>query len=229
MVAVAKDCMGNVTDLKTLVLETSTSHGSVALFEGERLLFSESFPAGRSLGSELFAVLERALNLGSDPGSALPVQSPVRLGQIVVGLGPGSYAGVRIAISAAIGLALASGAKLLGLPSIAALDEGDYIALGDARRESFYFARVRGGECVEGPELVPAEELAGRLAAFDSENLPCFASEPLDAVPWAQLRFPDAERLGRLAIAGRAVAARDHLEPIYLRPPHITQPKGTAD
>src|SRR5947209_2188686 len=77
----------------TLALETSTATGSVALLENGRALFSERFGASRGHGSELFVSLERARSLVS------------RCDQIVVGLGPGSYAGVRIAIAAAIGLA----------------------------------------------------------------------------------------------------------------------------
>ena len=45
----------------TLVLETSTPRGGVALFRGEELVFSHSFTADRSHSSELFAVVERAL------------------------------------------------------------------------------------------------------------------------------------------------------------------------
>ena len=205
--------------MTTLVLETSTPQGSVALFRpnphgsGEpELLFSETFQAGRSHSSQLFAVLERALA----PGTA-----PTR---VAVGLGPGSYAGVRIAIAAATGLSVATGAGLLGVPSILALDDCDYVALGDARRDSFYFAVVRGGECVTGPLLVSAGDLENRLAWAEAERLPLFTSEPLPRVPQAQLRFPSAERIGRLAMAGKGISARDLLEPIYLREPHITKP-----
>src|SRR3977135_2227245 len=52
---------------------------------------------------------------------------------IVVGLGPGSYAGIRIAISAAIGLAQARGARLVGLPSNCAFEGDEYCVIGDAR------------------------------------------------------------------------------------------------
>lgn len=194
-----------------LSIETSTGQGSVALLTGGDVRFSESCAAGRSHSSQLFAVLERALRVG------IPID------QVVVGLGPGSYAGVRIAISAAIGYHVASGAGLIGIPSIVTLDDGDYVALGDARRESFYFALVRSGECVEGPLLVSAAALADKLT--QTSNLPVFASELLPDVPVVQFRYPCAERLGRLALAGKSIVARGCLEPIYLRDPHITQAK----
>jgi len=199
----------------TLAIETSTHQGSVAVLHEGHIIFSESCGAGRSHSSLLFSVLERALK-------ALPESS--RIDQIAVGLGPGSYAGVRIAIAAATGFALATGATLVGLPSIVALSEGEYVALGDARRESYYFAQVRDGECVEGPVLLSAEELAQRLAAC---SVPVIASEELDAVVSGaiELRYPCAERLARLAAAGRSIAARGDLQPIYLREPHITTAK----
>ncbi len=198
-----------------LAIETSTHQGSVAVLRDGVTIFNESCGAGRSHSSLLFATLERALK-------ALPAGE--KLDQIAVGLGPGSYAGVRIAISAATGLALATGAKLLGVNSLAALAEGEFLAVGDARRQSFSLTHVRGEECVEGPLLLPATELATRLPGT---GLPVFTSEALavDLPVTPTLRYPEAERLARLAAAGHAIAAREQLEPLYLREPHITTAK----
>jgi tRNA threonylcarbamoyladenosine biosynthesis protein TsaB len=190
----------------TLALETSTPRGGVALFKDRELAFSESFTADRSHSSELFAVIERALAGGARPG------------RIVVGLGPGSYAGVRIAIAAGIGISVATGAELVGVPSVAALDSGEYVALGDARRGSYYFAAVNDGEMGAGPMLLTREELELRLAGMQA---PVFSSEEL-GLPGVQIRFPEVNRIGRLGIEGRGVWARGVLEPIYLRDPHIT-------
>lgn len=198
----------------TLAIETSTNEGSVALFRDEELLFSNSFQSGRSHSSILFVALEKAL-------AVAPIGAE---DQIVVGLGPGSYAGVRIGISAAVGLSVATGAKLVGIPSIATLGGGRYLALGDARRETYYFAKVDEGACLEGPILVTAEELAAKLSATESEWRR-ISSESLPLVPGLEIAFPSAVRLGQLAVAGRSVIARDHLEPVYLRDPHITLPK----
>lgn len=198
-----------------LAIETSTHQGSAALLRDGHLLFNESCGAGRSHSSLLFSTLERAL---------ATIPQGERLSHLAVGLGPGSYAGVRIAISAATGLALATGAELLGLPSTAALAEGEYIAVGDARRASFSFTHVRGGECVEGPLLFSAAELAEKLTAY---SCPVYTSEALDAtLPITpELVYPSAERLARLAAQGHSIVARGDLEPIYLREPHITAPK----
>lgn len=197
--------------MRTLALEISTSQGGVALLNGSELVFNETFSAGREHGARFFAVLERAL----------AVRQP---DQIVVGLGPGSYSGTRIAISAAVGLSLGTGAKLLGIPSIAAFAADEFVAIGDARRDSFYFSHVRNGEVLEGPRLLDRAALAARLGKND---FPIFAAEPLD-FPRVTLRFPMAEKLARLAVAGISIAARGQLEPIYLRDPHITIPRPVS-
>src|SRR5205085_7654003 len=95
--------------MNILAIETSTSRGSVALLSAAGVLFESSFSAERGHSSALFAHLERALKI-------------VKPDQIVVGLGPGSYSGVRVAIAAAIGLELATGGAWFGGPSVAAIE-----------------------------------------------------------------------------------------------------------
>ena len=199
-----------------LAIDTSTTRASVAVLDNGRVVFSETFVADRTHSVELFAILERAVKIAP------------HCGQIVIGLGPGSYSGIRIAISAAIGFGIGTKARLLGIPSIVALetDAPEYLAVGDARRGTFYFARIRDRECIEGPMLLPPEELRAKLAAH--ESLPVLNSDPLDAVPLARIAFPSAEILARLAEQGRGICATDALEPIYLRPPHITTPGNVA-
>ncbi len=197
-----------------LAIDTSTDHGSVALLTGGEMRLDENFVADRSHSSTLFAVLERAVALAP------------RVDQVVIGLGPGSYAGVRIAIATAIGLELGIGAELAGIPSVAALetDAADYIAIGDARRETFYFTRVADGVCAEGPLLATEAELRERLAAHPA--LPVFTTAALSGFPAARIALPSAARIARLADAARGITATGDLEPIYLREPHITPPKA---
>lgn len=197
-----------------LAIDTSTDHGSVALLTGGEMRLDETFVADRIHSSTLFAVLERAVALAP------------RVDQVVIGLGPGSYAGVRIAIATAIGLELGIGAELVGIPSVAALetDAADYIAIGDARRETFYFTRVADGVCTEGPLLATEAELRERLGAHPA--LPVFTTVALAGFPAALIALPSAARIARLADAARGITATGDLEPIYLREPHITPPKA---
>ena len=199
----------------TLAIDTSTPRGSVAVFAYGDLVFDESFTADRSHSASLFACLERAR-------ACTP-----RVHQVAIGLGPGSYAGIRIAIAAALGFELTLGAKLVGLPSVVAVDTQatEYLAIGDARRETFYFTRVLDRVCVDGPRLMTEAELREALESFPSQ--PCFSGVPLAAFPSAKVAPPSAVVLARLAAEGRSIVATGDLEPIYLREPHITMPKAS--
>lgn len=199
--------------MKTLALELSSGLGSIALLEDGKALFDRSFPNDRKDSGAFFENVQQCLREFGAPE------------EIVVGLGPGSYAGVRIAIATAIGLRTAAGARLVGIPSICALDVAvhDYGVIGDARRQSFFFARVTNGRVIEGPVLMSAAELKTRI---ESETTPVYASEQLPQFSLAKLAYPAA---GRLAGIARTQAAEiddtRSLEPIYLREPHITVPK----
>jgi tRNA threonylcarbamoyladenosine biosynthesis protein TsaB len=199
--------------MTVLAIDTSTPQGSVTLLADGELALDARFTADRSHSSTLFAMLEDARALRE------------HFDQIVVGLGPGSYAGVRIAIAAAIGLRFSLGAKLVGIPSVAALETGaaEYVVIGDARRETFYFSRVKEGICVEGPLLATEADLRQRLEA--AGGLPVFATEEVPPFPEAQIALPSTQILARLAAEGRGIIAAGDLEPIYLREPHITRPK----
>jgi tRNA threonylcarbamoyl adenosine modification protein YeaZ len=207
-----------------LAIDTSTQRGSVSLLETppdptrasaeSTLLFEEHFLADRSHSASLFAALEKARTRARG------------IDQVAVGLGPGSYAGIRIAIGAALGFELGLGSTLLGLPSVAALetDSVEYLAIGDARRDTFYFTRVRAGLCVEGPLLATETELGTRLESLP--NLPVFACEVLPAFPKATVALPCARRLAQLAARNTGIVQRGNLEPIYLREAYITLPKN---
>ncbi|MFL6529727.1 MAG: tRNA (adenosine(37)-N6)-threonylcarbamoyltransferase complex dimerization subunit type 1 TsaB [Chthoniobacterales bacterium] len=194
--------------MRVLALELSSARGSIAFRDGDDEIFASEFANDRKHSGIFFTDLKRCVDQSGDAE------------KIVVGLGPGSYAGTRIAIAAAIGLKAATGAQLGGLPSIIALptDAPDYVVIGDARRQSFFFALVRQRCCSDGPVLCSAEELDARLR----ENiLPVFATEPILQFPAATVLHPSASILVRIPSAVTAAP----LEPIYLREPHITQPK----
>jgi tRNA threonylcarbamoyladenosine biosynthesis protein TsaB len=200
----------------TLAIDTSTTRGSVALLSGGILQLEEDFVADRSHSASLFCVLERARAL-------IPGQ---HLDQVAIGLGPGSYAGVRIAIAAAIGLEFGLGAALVGIPSAAALEteEPHFLVIGDARRETFYFTRVENGICREGPLLATESDLRARIAA--RSELPVFTSVPIPEFPDAHLALPSAVKIARIAAEGIGTPMTGDLEPIYLREPHITKPRS---
>ncbi len=199
--------------MRILAIDTSTSRGSVALLDGAKVLLDESCQSDRNHGSTLVPILQRACELAT------------HFDCIAIGLGPGSYAGVRIAIATAMGLAMATRARLVGIPSVAAWEcnEDHHIAIGDARRGTFYFTKVERGVCTEGPLLVESPALLARIAALP--GWPLLSADALDIAPLAGTGQPRALTLARLAAEGRGIVAEGDLEPLYLREPHITQPK----
>ena len=174
--------------MTTLALELSSAVGSIAWCGASpNEQFQTRFANDRKHSGAFFENLESCLKRFGRPN------------RIVVGLGPGSYAGTRIAIATATGLAAATAAELLGAPSLRAIDTDaeDYVLIGDARRHSFFFARVSGRRCLEGPVLLTEEELRGRLR---EATCPILTSEPLAAFPEVEVRYPSALILAGLEI-----------------------------
>src|SRR5881409_2698982 len=199
--------------MKILALELSTSRGGL-VWLADNVEVPYEWANDRKNSARLFENLNAVTKKFGGPDT------------IIVGLGPGSYAGTRIAISAAIGLQLSSGARLIGFPSICAMecDTHEYCTIGDARRKSFFFARVRDRALADGPTLYSEAEMKKKLDKTESA-IPIFCSESLPQFQRAVIRYPSAVVLGRLAQeAGRGFFLPP-LEPIYLREPHITMPK----
>jgi len=201
--------------VKILALELSSGRGSVAWLEHDREPFVRIFANDRKHSGLFFENLQLCSREFGAPDT------------IVVGLGPGSYAGVRIAIATAVGLRAASATNLIGIASICAMDPAarEYCVIGDARRASFFFGRVVDGRLMEGPSLHSSVDLERKIM---ESSVPLYASEPLPQFPKATLAYPSARRL--VAVARDKVdeiADTQSLEPIYLREPHITVPKAS--
>jgi tRNA threonylcarbamoyl adenosine modification protein YeaZ len=199
--------------MKILALELSTARGSLAWLDEGITDFAREWPNDRKNSSLFFENVDAVTKKFGVSDT------------IIVGLGPGSYAGTRIAISAAVGLG-SSGGHLIGFPSICAMecDSGEYCVLGDARRKSFFFAHVRANDLVEGPTLFSESELKLKLDAIAIE-MPVFTSDALPQFGRAVIRFPSALLLARLAREPQRSFSLPPLEPIYLREPHVTMPK----
>jgi len=198
--------------VKILALELSSARGSIAWRDGSAEPVAAQFANDRKHSGLFFKQLAQSIQQLPKPD------------RIAVGLGPGSYAGTRIAIASALGLRAATGAALVGISSIVALavEPSEYIVVGDARRQTFYFARVEKRQLIQPPLLCRADELRERILAAD---LPVFTTEPLTAFPAIDVAYPSAEVLVQLAAVQALLDAGAPLEPMYLREPHITQAK----
>src|SRR5438477_6459529 len=134
--------------MKILSVELSSAGGSVELFNDGNVVFFREWRNDRKNSGPFFEYLTEVQKFGKPD-------------TIVVGLGPGSYAGTRIAISAAIGFRAASQARLIGFPSICAMecDAPEFCMIGDARRQTFFLARIHGNNLAESPTLMTEAEL----------------------------------------------------------------------
>jgi len=155
------------------------------------------------------------------------------LDRIVVGTGPGSFAGIRGALAFAQGLAIGIRAKraraaddpiVYGLPSALALAQADgtTAVVGDARRGLFWVAVYEGAKTVAELHLVTKEELP---AAVPSEAVVVTTDGARIGVVLGELfgsrflgnRAPAAERLAQLALTHPELLIPEPL-PIYLSP-----------
>lgn len=202
-----------------LALDLSTARGSIAVVRDDRIIFQSSFLSERSHNAQVFAPLREALTAAGDD-----------LAGIVIGSGPGSYTGVRISIAAAQGVALSRGVWCVAWSSLTAPDievPAVYRVVGDARRQSFYLARVENGHLMPDLELVSAEEAQQRIT--EGEWLTFDAKAPLATEACVRLTRPCAallaQRVLSLSVEERNALTQRPLTPHYLADAFITMPK----
>ena len=170
--------------MKILALEFSSLRRSVA-YDG---LEASEMGAGPTKAFELI-------------GKA--VRGPVDC--IAVGLGPGSYTGIRLGISIAQGWQIAREVKVLGISSIEVMAAQ---AQRDGRRGSVRFAI----DAQRGEFYVTTYEIADD--GFKETNRLHIAPKAEGAIMNV---FPSAALLAELAAARSDFVSADKLEPIYLR------------
>ncbi len=99
-----------------LAFDTAAGRCAAAVFDGARRLAGREEAMARGHDARLFPMIDEALaEAGLGYGD---------LDLIAVGTGPGNFTGARLAVSAARGLALATGAEAVGVDRFAALAEG---------------------------------------------------------------------------------------------------------
>ncbi|MDY6850705.1 MAG: tRNA (adenosine(37)-N6)-threonylcarbamoyltransferase complex dimerization subunit type 1 TsaB [Thermodesulfobacteriota bacterium] len=226
--------------MKALALDTATPAGSAALVQGSAVLAESNLPPGKTHSRTLVPEIQRLLTrLG------LTVHD---LDLVAVGLGPGSFTGLRIGLAVAKGLAWAAGKPLVGVPSLDALVWGlpprpiQACPMLDARRGRVYAALYRSSGA-EGAwkrqteftahtlrtlaELVREETVfigeAGKAWSrpLADELGPLFRAGPEDLVS------PRAAQVARVAfdLFNQGVKTDPaRIMPLYIRPPYIRPP-----
>ncbi len=198
--------------MSTLVIDRSTDMQSLALVENETLV-AETTLAGVDARSGDWVVRVREFLDGRTPD------------RIVVGTGPGSFAGIRAALAFAQGYAIGSGCTVLGLPSpcASALAEGPLAVVGDARREQCWIALFDGPKLVVPVFQVSRSDLAARVplgvkvVSPDGKRIGAFLEETFGDRYEASAGQPTAAGLARAFLANPALLKPEPL-PLYLNP-----------
>ena len=222
--------------MKIVALETATRDGSVALLDGDRVVERDFDPRGEGAVAALAALFAET---GVHPADVLGFG---------VSIGPGSFTGVRIGVSAAQGFCRATAARAVPVGTLeglaAAGRDSDWGLTGtlllpsvDARRGEVYAALYRVGESgpgldlLWGPEAVSCAEIARRLAGLSAaENggdcvlLGDGAALLASAFPagWARPASLGRTRAGTIArVAARKLAAGESVAPEQLVPVYV--------
>jgi tRNA threonylcarbamoyladenosine biosynthesis protein TsaB len=198
-----------------LALEFSSAQRSLAIAQGGEVLAAASATGER--GTNAFGLIEKVL------ASAKIGREEIQV--LAIGLGPGSYTGIRVALAIAQGWQLARGVKLLGIGSaecLAAQAHAEKIygrvnVVIDAQRAEFYQASLEisaaGLEEISPLKIVAATVVESRACAGET----LIGPEVTKWFPSGKILFPSATMLAQLAARRTNFSAGELLAPIYLR------------
>lgn len=208
----------------SLTFDTSGPVGSVALRRGGRLLGERTLDTRQQHSSLLLPTTDELLRAHG--------LAPLNVELWAVGLGPGSYTGIRVGIAAAKGFALAHGRPLAGAGSLEALllehgCDATVAVVVDARREEIYFAMTAAGKPVVPLQIVSLDALASLVTQqtlFIGPEIKRYEAEIVRRLG-SLARFPQDNVHPRAAFVGELAEQRfaaqhggdEKVEPIYLR------------
>jgi tRNA threonylcarbamoyl adenosine modification protein YeaZ len=212
-----------------LLIETSTERGGIALADadGDAILLSQELPPGLNQAKYLMPQLAEAL---------APFNLPHSLKAIGVGIGPGSYTGIRIGVAVAQALAYSWKVPLVGVSSLYGFHpeiiEGPFAAVIDARIGGVYLLRgLKEGERLiydSEPTACSLDDVGGMLEGVSHIVTPSgrslkqrFAEHyPQLTWTWEERAFSASALFKQVDLGfknGALVIPPEHLEILYLR------------
>jgi len=214
-----------------LGFDSAGAGASVALLRDGAVVATRDTARERGQAEILMPMIAEVLDEGGIAAS--------RLDLIGVSVGPGSFTGLRIAIAAARGLALATGVPAIGVTAFAAIaaqvpmarrDGRALLVALDTRRDDFYL-QLFASEASGDPVAIGAAAVAAwtppvpLLLAGDAAHrlAPALAGRDLAMGTAVRVEGADVARLAAAAYRpGLAIAPP---QPLYLRPPDTTLPR----
>ena len=143
---------------KVLAIDTSTSRTSVAIIDNGSVLYSGFRDGATAHVPSLPALVQEALAVSE-------------VDEVVVGMGPGPFTGLRVGIAFAQSFALARAIPVRGVCSLdaiaAQINEADFIITVDARRKEVYWARYVNGVRVGQPAVNFPSDVTGATIHAD--------------------------------------------------------------
>ena len=216
--------------MRVLAIESSSPQGSVALLESGRLVVSLTHDEPNAHAERLLPLVEQAL---AEAG-----WSRATIERMGVGIGPGSFTGVRVGIALAQGLALGLGRPLVGVTSLAAMARavprevaGMRVPLLDARREEVFRAAYLPDGSVHTPPHTVAREVAAR--GGESAGPLVWVGSVAEELGLTSVHrasdsdLPHASWVGR--IAAEAATWDLAVEPLYVREADAVKPREAPD
>ena len=215
--------------MKLAAIETSTPLGSIALFEDGELVLEAEERASNAHGESIVATL--AALLEKSKWKARDVE------RWAVGIGPGSFTGTRIGVSTVKGIAIASGAEVVGVSAFDAVREGirideneTAVVLLDAQRGEVFVQST----CIKEPIFALISRIPEIVAAWRAPRVVAIGAGArlvdLSSLPSARVvsdaphDLPRARTIAKIAMT-RPPMNVDALEPLYVRPPDVTVSK----
>ena len=212
----------------TLGLDTATDVCAIALLDGDAALFEATLAVPRSHGRRLAPLVAEAFAHVGRPPSDLEL--------VAVSAGPGSYTGLRIGMSTAKGLALATGAALVAVPTLSALaasapGAGPVAVVLPSRRGEVYAAVLDGDAEIREPAALAIDRVGSWLPddlwALGGPGTDRLADVRSD-LPRLDLRASGAAaaRLAQRLLRERGADEAGSAEPLYLKPVATSQPRA---
>ena len=169
---------------KVLAIDTSTSRTSVAIIDNGSVLYCGFRDGATAHGPSLPALVQEALAVSD-------------VDEVVVGMGPGPFTGLRVGIAFAQSFALARAIPVRGVCSLdaiaAQIKEADFIITVDARRKEVYWARYVNGVRVGQPAVnFPADVTGATIHADLYPDLNSLVNLAGNITKPIYLRRPDA-------------------------------------
>lgn len=129
--------------MKILGIDTSTPIGSVALIDGENIVAEHTLSIVQAHSSRLMPAIDTVLKWGDI--------TPDTLDGCAIGIGPGSFTGIRIGVATAKSLCYAVDKPIVGISTLEAIaynlrwTDSIVCPILDARRSEIYGSVFQGG------------------------------------------------------------------------------------